>query len=288
MVLLLLLLAVFSGMSLRRKLQPLIAREENLFLPSVGQKLLRASTRLVATMALPVLLFVASLLMVWLVAGGRKFFVVLAIALGGLTAYNFLKGIAQELFMPWDPQQRLIACRNGVASYLYSHLHRISMYVTVFLTVIVTLRAVNYHEGLLALMNVLFYLGLLVLLILLTSNKEAILGLLPNAQNRVEKIIYVAATQVYPLFILLAICIIALQGPGLYQPSPFLLTASLLTAVILTAAHLPAKSWTNFCAGGYSPRAVRKGIIFSAVRQRRRSTRFSATRSVISPILSPL
>ena len=84
--------------------------------------------------------------------------------------------------MPWDPQQRLIACRNGVASYLYRHMHRISAYVCVFLTVIVILRAVDYHQGLIALLAVLFYLGLLVLFVLLTSNKEAILDLLPNAQ----------------------------------------------------------------------------------------------------------
>ena len=36
---------------------------------------------------------------------------------GGLAAYSFLKGVAQELFIPWEPQQRLIACRNGIASY---------------------------------------------------------------------------------------------------------------------------------------------------------------------------
>jgi hypothetical protein len=82
--------------------------------------------------------------------------------------------------MPWDPQQRLIACRNGIASYLYRHMHRISAYVCVFLTVIVILWAVSYHQGLIALLAVLFYLGLLVLLVLLTSNKEAILGLLPQ------------------------------------------------------------------------------------------------------------
>src|SRR5918996_525965 len=164
-----------------------------------------------------------------------------AIAMGGLAAYSFFKGVAQELFMPWDPQQRLIACRNGIASYLYRHLHRISAYVCAFLTIIVILRAVNYHEGLLAIMAVLFYLGLLVLLVLLTSNKEAILSLLPNAQNRFEKIIYVAATQVYPLLILLVICIIALQSLGYVNLSRFLLTAALLTGVILTVAHFAGK-----------------------------------------------
>jgi len=241
LVMLLLLLAVFSGLSLRRKLQPLIARQKDYFLPSTGAKLLRAGTRLVAVVALPLMLFVAGLLMVWLAAGGRRVFEVFAITMGGLTAYSFLKGIAQELFMPWDPQQRLIACRNGVASYLYRHIHRISAYVCVFLTVIVILRTVDYHQGLIALLSMLFYLGLLVLLVLLTSNKDAILDLLPNAQNRLEKIIYVAATQIYPLLVLLIICIIALQSLGYVNLARFLLTSALLTGVILAVAHLAGK-----------------------------------------------
>jgi len=120
---LLLPLAVFSGLSLRRKLQPLIARQKDHFLPSTGAKWLRAGTRLIAAVALPLTLFVAGWLMMGLAAGGRKAFVVFAIALGGLVAYSLLKGLAQVLFMPWDPQQRLIACRNRVASYLYRHLH---------------------------------------------------------------------------------------------------------------------------------------------------------------------
>jgi hypothetical protein len=226
-------------------LQRHIVRQESLFLPSWRQKLLRSGTRLVAAIMLPVLLFATSVLLVWLLRGGQVF-VVGAIALGGLMAYRLLNGMAQELFMPWDPPQRLIACRNGVASYLYRHLHRISLYVTVFLTVLVILRAVNYQEGLIALLRVVFYLGLLVLLVLLTSNKEVILGLMPNAQNRLEKIIYVAATQVYPLFVLLAICIIALQGFGYVNLAHFLLTASLLTAVILTAAHVAGKAMDRF------------------------------------------
>jgi hypothetical protein len=52
---------VFSAISLRRKLQPLIDRQENLFLPSAGKKLLRAGTRLVTAMALPVMLWLAGL-----------------------------------------------------------------------------------------------------------------------------------------------------------------------------------------------------------------------------------
>jgi small-conductance mechanosensitive channel len=241
LVLLLLLLAAFSALSLRRKLQPLIARQRDHFLPSTGAKLVRAGTRLIAAVALPLMLFVAGLLMVWLVAGGRKVFAVFAIVMGGLVAYSFLKAVAQELFMPWDPQQRLITCRNGVASYLYRHLHRISAYVCAFVTVIVILRAVNYHQGLITLLAVLFYLGLLALLVLLTSNKEAILGLLPNAQNRLEKIIYVAATQVYPLLVLLGICIIALQSLGYVNLARFLLTSALLTGVILVVAHFVGK-----------------------------------------------
>jgi small conductance mechanosensitive channel len=241
MALLLLLLAVFSGISLRRKLQRLIARQEPLFLPSAGKKLLRASTRLVATMALPVLLLVAVLLMLGLIAGGRTFFMAFALALAGYTVYSLLKGIVQELFMPWDPQQRLIACRNGIASYLYHHLHRLIAYVTIFSTLIFMLKAINYHEGLLGLLYLPFYLGLLVLLILLTSNREAVLGLLPHAESRLERAIYVTATQVYPLFVLLLICIVALQSFGYVNLARFLLTASLLTAVILVAAHFAGK-----------------------------------------------
>jgi small conductance mechanosensitive channel len=147
----------------------------------------------------------------------------------------------QELFMPWNPQQRLIACRNGIATYLYRHLRRLSAYVTIWLTGILMLQAVRYHDSVIALLYLPFYLGLLILLILLTSNKEAVLGLLPNPENRVEKFIYVAATQVYPLFVLLLICIVALQSVGYANLARFLLTSSLLTAVILTAAHVAGK-----------------------------------------------
>jgi small-conductance mechanosensitive channel len=241
LVLLLLALAVVSGLSLRRKLQPLIARQKDHFLPSTGVKLLRAGTRLIAAVSLPLMLLVAGLVMVWLAAGGRKVFVVFAITMGGLTAYSFLKGIAQELFMPWEPQQRLIVCRNGVASYLYRHMRRITVYVCVFSTVMAILRAVDYHQGLIALLAVLFYLGLLVLFVLLTSNKEAILDLLPNAQNRLEKTIYVAATQVYPLLVLLVICIIALKSLGYVNLARFLLTSVLLTGLILAVAHFASK-----------------------------------------------
>jgi moderate conductance mechanosensitive channel len=222
-------------------LQPLIARQKDHFLPSTGTKLLRAGTRLVATMALPMMLLAAGLLMVWLAAGDRKVFGVFAIAMGGLAAYSFLKGLAQELFMPWEPQQRLIACRNGIASYLYQHMHRISAYVCIGFTVIFILRAVNYHQSLIALLAVFFYLGLLVLLILLISNKEAVLGLLPNAHNRLEKIIYVAATRVYPFLVLLVICIIALQSLGYVNLARFLLTSTLWTGAILTIAHFAGK-----------------------------------------------
>jgi small-conductance mechanosensitive channel len=241
MVLLLLLLAAFSGMSLRRKLQPFIARQEHLFLPSTGKKLLRASTRLVASIALPVLLLTAVLLRLWLIPGGSTFFMALAIALAGYAVYSLLKGIIQELFMPWDPQQRLIACRNGIAAYLYRHLRRLMAYVTIFLTVIVILKAVNYHEGLIALVHIPFYLGLLVLLILLTSNKEAVLELFPHAENRFERGIHIAATQVYPLFVLLLTCIVVLQSIGYVNLARFLLTASSLTAVLLLAAHFAGK-----------------------------------------------
>jgi moderate conductance mechanosensitive channel len=51
----------------------------------------------------------------------------------------------------------------------------------------------------------------------------------------------VAATQVYPLLILLGICIIALQSLGYVNLARFLLTAALLTGVILTVAHFAGK-----------------------------------------------
>jgi moderate conductance mechanosensitive channel len=241
LLVLLISLAVFSGLSLRRKLLPRIARQRDLFLPSTGAKLVRSGTRLLTGVAVPLMLCVAGLFMVWLAAGGQKAFVVFATVMGGLAAYNFLKGIARELFMPWEPQQRLVACRNGVATYLYRHTHRLSAYVCVFFTTILILRAVDYHQGVIALLAMFFYLGLLVLFILLTSNKEAIAELLPNAQTRLEKIIYVAATQVYPLLVLLAICILALQGLGYVNLARFLLTSVLLTGVILGAAHLAGK-----------------------------------------------
>jgi small-conductance mechanosensitive channel len=241
MLILLLLLAVFSGLSLRRKLQPLITRQKSLFLPSRGEKLLRASTRLIAATALPGLLLVAVSLRLWLIADGRTFFMTVALALAGYTLYSLLKGLIQELLMPWDPQQRLIACRNGIATYLYRHLRRLLVYVMIFSTVIVILKAVNYHEGLIALVHIPFYLGLLVLLILLTSNKEAVLELFPHAETRLERVIYVTATQVYPLFVLLLTCIVVLQSVGYVNLARFLLTSSMLTAVILLAAHFAGK-----------------------------------------------
>ena len=172
LVLVLLLLAVFSGISLRRKLQPLITRQKSLFLPSTGKKLLRASTRLVAATALPGFLLVAVLLRLWLITEGRIVFMAVASALAGYTLYTLLKGIVQELLMPWDPQQRLIACRNGVATYLYRHLRRLLAYVMIFSTFIVVLKVVHYHEGVIALVHIPFYLGLVVLLILLPPTKK--------------------------------------------------------------------------------------------------------------------
>ncbi len=255
LVLVLLLLAVFSGISLRRKLQPLITRQKSLFLPSMGKKLLRASTRLVAAMALPGFLLAAVLLRLWLIAEGRIFFMAVASALAGYTLYSLLKGIIQELLMPWDPQQRLITCRNGIATYLYRHLSRLLAYVMIFSTIIVILKVVHYHEGLIALVHIPFYLGLVGLLILLTSNKEAVLELFPHAENRLERVIHVSATQVYPLFVLLLTCIVVLQSIGYVNLARFLLTSSSLTAVILLAAHFAGKGmdkllhWWLFAEG---------------------------------------
>jgi small conductance mechanosensitive channel len=252
-------LAVFSGLSLRRKLQPVIARQQGYFLPSTGAKVLRAGTRLVAAVALPLMLFVAGLLMMWLVGGGRKVFVMFTIAMGGLTSYSLLKRITQELFMPWDPQQRLIACRNGIATYLYRHLQRINAYVCLSLTILLQLKAVNYHQGLVAFLTVLFYLGLLILLVLLTANREAILSLFPSAQNRFEKLIYVVATQVYPLLIFLVICIIALQSFGYVNLARFLLTSALLTGAILAFAHLASKGMDRLLHWWLVPRGRTEG-----------------------------
>ena len=50
-----------------------------------------------------------------------------------------------------------------------------------------------------------------------------------------------AATQVYPLLILLIICIIALQSLGYVNLARFLLTSVLLTGLILAVAHLAGK-----------------------------------------------
>jgi small conductance mechanosensitive channel len=241
LVLVLLLLTASSGISLRRKLQPFITRQKSLFLPSTGEKLLRASTRLVAATALPGFLLMAILLRLWLITEGRMFFRAVATALAGYALYSMLKGLIQELFMPWDPQQRLIACRNGIATYLYRHLSRLLVYVMLFSTAIVILKVVHYHEGFIALVHLPFYLGLVMLLMLLTTNKEAILELFPHAENRLERLIYVTATRVYPLFVLLLACILVLQSIGYVNLARFLLTSSALTAVILLAAHFAGK-----------------------------------------------
>ncbi len=235
------LIAILAAIVMRSKLQPVIAAQENLFLPSPGKKLLRSGSRLTRALALPSLLLMAGWLSLSLVTFGKTFFLAATIALAGFAAYSLLKGVVQELFMPWNPPQRLISCRNGIASYLYRHLRRISLYVTIFLTIIFMLHAVKYHEGLIALLHLIFYLGLLALLILLTSNKDALVSLLPHAENRLERIIYVAATWVYPLFIVILICITALNSIGYVNLARFLTISFLLSAAILTAAHLASK-----------------------------------------------
>jgi moderate conductance mechanosensitive channel len=235
------LIAVLAAIIARRRVQPVIAGHENVFLPSRGKKLLRSGTRLTRVMALPALLLMAGLLSVSLASVGKTFFRAMAIAFGGFAAYSLLKGVAQELFMPWNPQQRLISCRNGIASYLYRHLRRISLYVTIFLPIIFILQAVKYHEGLIALLYLIFYSGLLALLILLTSNKDALASLLPHAENRIERIIYVGATWIYPLMTVILICITALNSVGYVKLARFLTISFLLTAAILAAAHLACK-----------------------------------------------
>ena len=132
-------------------------------------------------------------------------------------------------------------------------MHRISAYICGGLTVIVLLRAVDYHQGLIALLAMCFYVGLLVLLLLLTSNKEAILSLLPNASNRIEKLIYVGATRIYPFLVLLIICIVALHSLGYYNLTSILLTSLLCTGVLLALAQSVSTGMDRLLRGWLVP-----------------------------------
>ncbi len=226
---------------LRRRLRQIIAKQERLFLPSTSQKILRACTRIFYQTIFRALFLVTGIVVFLLVTIGKKIWLAVVIFLAGLTVYRFSKSVIQELFMPWDAQQRLINCRDSVASYIYRHLLRIIIFGTTLPTFILILEALEYREGVIALLWLIFRLGFLVLLILLTYNKEAMVSLLPQAENRLEKFIYVTATKVYPLFILFIICVVALQSLGYVTLARFLVRSLLLTGVILAVARLTYK-----------------------------------------------
>jgi small conductance mechanosensitive channel len=237
----LLLVTLFCAIFLRRRLRRVIARQEHLFLPSTKQKILRAGTRILYRMLFHSLLLLAAFLIFSLATIGKKVLLAIVILFAGLTTYRLAKSLIQELFMPWEPQQRLIHCRDNVAAYLYRHLLRIIFYGTFLPTFILILEAVEYREGLIALLWLVFRLGFLMLLILLTYNKEAMVSLLPRAENWLEKVIYVTATKIYPLFVLFIICIVALQSLGYITLARFLVRSLLMTGVILGAARLVSK-----------------------------------------------
>lgn len=235
------MLAVVGATWLRHRLHPVITRQEAWSEPSSRQKSLRAITRLLHATVLAVLLFIASLLSLRVATAGRTFLIVVAMAAAGAVAYTLLKGILQELFMPWNPGQRLITCRDSIAGFLYTHLRRISLYAAVGLTLIYILQAVEYREGIVELLRLAFDVGLLVLCTLTAANKEAIVSLLPHAENRLEKSIYVIVTQVYPLLVVVLICIIALSTLGYVNMAKFLAVSCALTAAVLAAAHLACR-----------------------------------------------
>ncbi|RMF84515.1 MAG: hypothetical protein D6736_19130 [Nitrospinota bacterium] len=239
------LLAMLLPIPFQRGLQRILDRYTVPPPLPLGKKILRATVRVLYHTLVRAFLLLAGILLFLFVTRGKGMLAVV-ILLAGLTAYRFIKSVVQELFMPWDPEQRLINCRDSIASYLYRHLLRITIYVTFLPTLIFILKAVEYHEGLIALLWLIFRLGLLLLLVLLTYNKEAMVSLLPRAENRLEKIIYVTATKVYPLFILFIICIVALQSLGYLNLARFLVRSLVLTAIILAAARLIYKGIEKF------------------------------------------
>jgi small conductance mechanosensitive channel len=234
-------IAICSASFARRRLQPVIVRQEQWFLPPPRKKLLRAAIRVLRSSLLPTCLLLAGMLGFRLATAGKPLFAAIIVALAGATAYRLLTSAVQELFMPWNPPQRLINCRDGIASYLYRHLHRIILYVSIFLTVIYGLEVLHYREGLIALLRLAFDLGLLALFTLMAYNKEAIISLLPSTENRLEKTIYVTVTQVYPLLVLFLICIVALSNLGYVNLARFLASSCALTVVILALAHFTCK-----------------------------------------------
>jgi hypothetical protein len=107
----------------------------------------------------------------------------------------------------------------------------------VFLTVIVILQAVDYHQGMIALLSMLFYLGLLVPL----GPPHVQQGSHPtsfNAQNRLEKL-FTWRPHRSILLVLLIICIIALQSLGYVNLARFFDVCA--TDGALAVAHLTGK-----------------------------------------------
>jgi hypothetical protein len=209
-------------------------------------------------------LLLAGVLIFQFVAVGKPLFAAIVVALAGGTAYRLLKSALQELFKPWDPPQRLINCRDGIAAYLYRHLHRIILYVSIFLTIIYILEVIHYHEGVIALLRLVCDVGLLVLFILMAYNKEAFVSLLPSAENRLEKTICVTVTQVYPLLVLFLICVVALSNLGYANLARFLASSCALTAVILVMAHFTCKGLDKLIHWGLVSRnRVETDFVFS-------------------------
>jgi hypothetical protein len=240
------------------------AQQAQWFLPAPRRKLLRAVIRLVQSVVLPMFLLFAGVLIFQFVAVGKPLFAAIVVALAGGTAYRLLKSALQELFKPWDPPQRLINCRDSIAVYLYRHLHRIILYVSIFLTIIYILEVIHYHEGVIALLRLVCDVGLLVLFILMAYNKEAFVSLLPSAENRLEKTICVTVTQVYPLLVLFLICVVALSNLGYANLARFLASSCALTAVILVMAHFTCKGLDKLIHWGLVSRnRVETDFVFS-------------------------
>jgi len=277
------LLAFFTARWIQRRLQPVIVAQEQWFLPAPRRKLLRAATRFLQGIIVPLCMLLAGVLVWRFATKAEPLFGAMVVVLAAFTVYRMLTRAIQELFMPWNPPQRLINCRDGIASYLYRHLHRIILYLCVFLSLIYTLEAFHYHEGLIALLRLLCDLGLLVLFTRMAYNKEAIISLLPSGSNRLEKTIYVAVTRVYPLLVLFLICIVALSNLGYVNMARFLASSCAITAVILILAHLVSRGVDRLLHWGFFSRnRVETDFTFS---RETRETLYLISRHALSYLL---
>lgn len=239
--------AILCVILLRRGLRRIITKQESFYPPPTAwKKILRAGTRIFYNTLFPAILLLAGLLTLYLTTAAKKTMLAGVLVLAGLTAYQLIKSVLQELFMPWDSLQRLISCRDSIASYMYRRLLWMTFYATFLSTIIFILEAVEYHEGVISFLWLVFRLGFFALLILLTYNKEAIISFLPEAKNRLEKTIYLAIARIYPLFVLFIITIITLQSLGYINLARFLITSSLMTILILAIAHLVDKGIDKF------------------------------------------